>query len=32
MIKARAAEPSQKIPLKVDLRPELGVGIFMGIV
>jgi hypothetical protein len=32
MIKTKAAEPNQKIPLKADLRPEFGVDIFMGIV
>jgi hypothetical protein len=32
MPKTRAAEPSQKMPLKRVLRPEPGVEIFMGIV
>jgi hypothetical protein len=32
MIRTRATEISKKIPLKADLRPELGVGIFIVIV
>jgi hypothetical protein len=32
VIKIRAAELSQNIPLKADLKPGLGIGIFMGIV